>query len=173
MNKLGQDRADSRYYTLVFNGQSYDLVRDVPRTTPPSLTDPTNWEWRSTDESFIRVRAESNGVSSGTRGGYNSGGAMPRYKWQVWTKDGTRFDFEEDAWQGWLNCGDVSYNYMEAYKWYLTRVVDTHGNTIDYSYGRASHWDDTHCFQVQGTIDWDVWPTEIQWGALPPPIPIA
>ncbi|MDQ3929351.1 MAG: hypothetical protein M3328_09410, partial [Chloroflexota bacterium] len=182
LNRRGSDRASSRYYTLVLNGQSYDLVRGAARVSSPSLTNPVHWEWRTTDESFLRVRAESNGFSYGgeyspynqRRGGYYSTGPMPRYKWQVWTPDGTRYDFEEDAWQGFLTealdaegqltC-DTGATFMEAYKWHLTRVEDTHSNQISYSYDRENGWRRTGCSNgVQGTVDWAVWLTAVSWG---------
>jgi cytochrome c oxidase assembly factor CtaG len=50
---------------------------------------------------------------------FSSGAAYPRYTWQVWTKDGTRYDFSDDAWWGWKSC--PGYAYMEAYKWQLTQ----------------------------------------------------
>ncbi len=168
LNRRGSDRTSSRYYTLVFNGRSFDLVRGAPRVGTPSLTNPTHWEWKSTDESFIRVRAEGNGLSTATRGGYFGATALPRYKWQVWTPDGTRYDFEEDAWQGFVTqefggCAPGQ-SFMETYKWHLTRVEDTHGNRINYGYARESGWRAGACDGVQGTVDWTVWPTEITWG---------
>jgi RHS repeat-associated protein len=86
----------------------------------------------------------------------------------VWTPDGTRYDFEEDAWQGFVT-QDVNgcapgQSFMETYKWHLTRVEDTHGNRINYGYARESGWRAGACDGVQGTIDWSVWPTEVTWG---------
>ncbi len=76
-------------YTMVFDGQSYDLVRGAALVGSPSLSDPTDWDWRPTDESFIRVRVIGNGVSSSTRGGSSFSTPYPRYTWQLWTKSGT------------------------------------------------------------------------------------
>jgi len=160
----------TNYFSMVLNGQSFDLIRTNPITTGTDITDPTMWVWRPTDESFVRVRAISNGVSTTSRGGYKSSDATQpykRYTWQVWTKDGTRYDFKDDAWWGWESC--PGYAYMEAYKWQLTQVTDTHGNTISYTYGRASitHLDEVACFHIRGTVDWDIWPISISWGANP------
>ncbi|MDQ5824344.1 MAG: NBR1-Ig-like domain-containing protein [Chloroflexota bacterium] len=188
LNRRGSDRAAARYYTLVLNGRSYDLVRGDPRVgfrgnafgePTASVNDPTNWEWKTPDESFMRVRAERNGRSTGSEGQVGRGGFLAsgtadtsrywRHKWQVWTPDGTRYDFEEDAWQGFgtrdaSNSCVAGENFMEAYKWHLTRVEDTHQNQITYNYARESGWADTYCFWVRGTVDWAVWPTEITWG---------
>ena len=173
-NKLGTSYEDTHYYTLVLNGQSYDLMRggllDNHRST--ELTDPSNWDWRATDESFLRVRAEVNsqGPTHGDpghpdRGGWRNGIAYDRYIWQVWTADGTRYDFAEDLWDGWLgsDCYDDSHTYLETYKWYLTQVEDTNGNRITYSYYRTSGWSSGHC-DLSGTMDSDEGLKSITWG---------
>jgi RHS repeat-associated protein/uncharacterized repeat protein (TIGR01451 family) len=181
LNKLPGQGKHSRYYSLVFDGQSFEVVRGAARVSSPNLENPTHWEWRSTNESFIRVRAESNGYSDSTRGGLYTpagtgpNGQLPRFKWQVWTKNGTRFDFEEDAWQAFISpvtCNDPDYNFMETYKWYLTRVEDTHGNRINYTYDREKVFRDqcgpvgqpTGATHIMGTVDGSVWPTQITWG---------
>src|SRR5262249_15347750 len=107
------------------------------------------------------------GISTSTCGGFHFGTAYPRYTWQIWTKDGTRYDFSDDAWWGWIYCqgGSGDYAYMEAYKWQLTRITDTHNNTISFSYGRESLTLGEICFHVQGTVDHDIWPSTITWGA--------
>jgi RHS repeat-associated protein len=196
LQKLGDNHGNSsRYYSMVFNGVSFDVVRIGPSPTapnPPDILNPTHWEWRATDESFARIRVESNGDSYGSasspgRGGYNDGSPLPRYKWKVWTKDGTRYDFEEDAWQGWMtttlvpdppnppyeDCVDAE-TYFEAYKWYLTRIEDTHGNRVTFNYSRQDgttkyySWAeaDGACgnLDVYGTVDWAVYPTSVTWG---------
>ena len=61
VNKLLNENV---YYTLVLNGQSYDLIRGDALVGTPSDTDPTDWDWRATDESFIRVRALSMNAAS-------------------------------------------------------------------------------------------------------------
>ncbi len=187
LQKVGDNHGNSaRYYSMSFNGMSFDVARVGPRPgiSNPDPLNPTHWEWRATDENFVRVRVESNGYSYGSaqspgRGGYNDGSPLPRYKWQVWTKDGTRYDFEEDAWQGWDtqaggDCLDED-TYFETYKWYLTRIQDPHGNRINYNYSRQDGptlyygWDeaDGPCtvFGVYGTVDWGVYPTTITWGS--------
>jgi RHS repeat-associated protein len=174
VNRLPGIDGPSRYYSMVFDGQSFELVRGDALIEFPAESNPSHWDWRPTNESFIKVRAISNGVSTSTRGGATGGSLefpYARYKWQVWTKSGILYDFEDDAWQGYSDCGSpsgVDANFMETYKWLLTRVEDTHGNRINYTYGRysvqvdkcAADWSR----RVGGTIDGDVHPTIITWG---------
>src|SRR5262249_2818395 len=40
-----------------------------------------------------------------------------------------------------------------------------HNNTISFSYGRESLTLGEICFHVQGTVDHDIWPSTITWGA--------
>ena len=170
-NKLKFGTAsDPGHYSLVLNGQTYDLMRSEPITGTPRLTDPTDYAWRTTNESFNRIRALPNGDSTPQRGGYSGGQPLPRSKWQVWTKDGTRYEFEEDAWWGWSNCGvldapsAIEYSGMEAYKWHLSKVVDTHGNVITYTYGRKTKQIQSTCGpSITGIADYDVWPLSITW----------
>jgi RHS repeat-associated protein/uncharacterized repeat protein (TIGR01451 family) len=151
-------------YSLAVDGQSYDLVRGNALVGSPSMSDPTHWDWRPVDESFVRVRVIGNGSSTSTRGGYASGNPYPRYTWQLWSKSGVRYDFSDDVWWGWHYCGGTGdYAYMEPSRWLLTTVTDTHGNTINYTYGRDSLSHAATCFHVQGTIDRDIWPETITW----------
>ncbi|GAB4215086.1 MAG: carbohydrate-binding domain-containing protein [Roseiflexaceae bacterium] len=154
------------HFALTFGGRSYDLVRAEALVASPSEDNPTHWAWRPTDESFIRARAYTNGSSTSTRGGYDWGTPYTRHKWVVWDKDGTRYEFSDDAWWGWQACqgGSGDFAYMEAYKWLLTSVTDTRGNTISYGYGRNAKTFAETCFHVSGTIDVDVWPSSISWG---------
>jgi hypothetical protein len=184
LNRLPGASLPSRYYSIVFDGQSFDLVRGDPRVSNPQLTNPTHWDWRATNESFIRVRAEGNGNSTGDpfanppvlgRGGFTGGttsNPYPRYRWQVWTKGGVRYDFEEDLWQGFFNCtqgASGGENFFETYKWMLTRIEDTHGNRVNYAYSRSSASQDmcptNWMLRRSGTIDGDIWATEITWGS--------
>ncbi|MFL5800699.1 MAG: polymorphic toxin-type HINT domain-containing protein [Roseiflexaceae bacterium] len=152
------------YYTIVFDGQSYDLMRGAALVGSPNVSNPTHWDWRPTDESFVRVRVIDNGVSTSTRGGFHFGLAYPRYTWQLWTKSGIRYDFSEDMWWGWNYCGGTGdYAYMETARWLLSSVTDPHGNTITYIYGRDSQTKSETCFHVQGTVDRDAWPLYISW----------
>jgi RHS repeat-associated protein len=179
LNKLPGQGKHSRYYSLVFDGQSFELVRGAERTgivcetgrSCPDVENPSHWEWHSTNESFIKVRAEGNGYSTSTRGathtpeGRGPNGELPRFIWQVWTKSGIRYEFEKDMWQGFI--GGCTDPFMEAYKWHLTRVEDTHGNRINYSYGLESELRSecgTGSTRVTGTMDGSIWPTEITWG---------
>ena len=187
------------YYSLILNGQAFDLVRAeaIPGSTLNAL-DPTQWVWRSTDESYLRVQVVENSTGStqatlavGTtndhvsdpaygRGGFLSGddGAtwtpQKRHIWKIWAKDGTRYEFSEDLWNGFNYCGGSIGGWsFDAYKWLLSSVTDTHGNVINYQYGRRS-WagGNTQCHpgngnqgrRVYGTVDQDAWPVGITWG---------
>jgi hypothetical protein len=90
-----------------------------------------------------------------SRCGHCFGIAYPRYTWQVWTKDGTRYEFSDDLWWGYEYCqgGQGDYAYMETYKWLLSRVMDARGNTISYTYGRDWQTRAETCFHVQGTVE--------------------
>ncbi|HEY0071713.1 MAG TPA: hypothetical protein VGE04_17240, partial [Chloroflexia bacterium] len=165
LNKTNNAEDGDRYYTLVFNGLSFDLQRGPAIVGNPKIYVPTHWSWRATDETFIKVQAVANGGS----GRYKDGAQYDSYKWQVWSKDGTRYDFVQESWQGWINeneCPDVEQTYMEAYKWQLTQAVDTHGNTITYNYGSVTESIDVSCgSHITGTVDSSVWPASILWGA--------
>jgi hypothetical protein len=126
---------ESHYYSLILNGQSYDIVRGavIPGVTT-SINHIAGWTWYATDEQFLRVRATTD------------------ESWAVWTKDGTRYDFTTTAKWGWDTGGAPE---IETYKWLLTTVTDPHGNTIQYAYNRIQV---TH---TGGTVDPDVWPTTI------------
>ena len=165
------------YYSLVMNGQSFNLVGTLKAGyTNEHDETPTHWDWRSADESYLRVVVEENGDTTATRGGLRhiNGNLVPykRHIWKIWTKDGTLYEFAEDAWWGFQQCigawaGD--YVYMEAYKWNLSRVVDVHGNVINYTYGRDTvnipYSVTENCVErVTGTVDRDVWPATISWG---------
>lgn len=178
LNKLPLDTPttpnDASNFSLVFDGKSYDLARAGVRPGRETLSDrsPAKWEWRSTDESFIRVRAEENTdtATAARRGGSNGGAPAKRHKWQVWTTSGIRYDFEEDAWQGFEDCVDANNSYVETYKWYLTRVEDTHGNKINYSYYRnqeGNEWKALACGNQLTYVypDYAVIPEEITWGS--------
>lgn len=168
LNRLASDTGRSRYFSLVFNGQSFDLMRGSLRAgipiTQANTLDPSHWEWKPTNESFIRAIAEPQGPSTPSRGGY-FGNIYPyqRYYWKVWAKDGTRYEFSEDVWQGSKDC-DNHIAYVEAYKWYLYRVVDTNRNVITYNYDRISQSVTAGCEGVRGVVDYAIWPTQILWG---------
>jgi len=68
----------------MFNGQSYTLVRgNALPSSPYDTSHILGWDWTTTDDAFLRVRATSDD------------------SWAVWTKDGTRFDFTTTAIRGW------------------------------------------------------------------------
>jgi len=145
---------------LSLHGIAADLIRAEALVDRPSATNPAHWAWRSADEAFIKVRAVGAGDSTPSRGGFHFGNPYPRHMWQVWKKDGTRYEFAADLWWGF----DGDEAYMEAYRWLLSRVVDPHGNVINYAYDRMSSSRPEMGEHVQGTVDVDCWPTEITWG---------
>ncbi|MGA7732684.1 MAG: PA14 domain-containing protein [Chloroflexia bacterium] len=157
---------EASHFSMVLNWQSFDLIRSEPITSTPVLTDPTHYAWRTTNESFNRIRIVGNGNSTSQRGGYRNGDPLPRYKWQVWTKDGTLYEFEEDAWWGWSNCESddiIEFADLQTYKWHLSKVKDTHDNIITYTYGRQTEAVSALCPEVTGISDYDVWPDTITW----------
>ncbi len=165
------------YYSLVLNGQSYDLVGECEAGYTCINNNLTTWAWHPTNEAFIRVRVVGNGNSYGCtawggRGGcygttsHNAGTPYPRYKWQVWTKDGMMYEYAEDAWWGWKTCDIDNSEYMQSRQWKLSKVQDTYGNVINYNYLHTGMWHDYPggCQGVEGNIDYDVSPTSITWG---------
>ncbi|PZS06134.1 MAG: hypothetical protein DLM69_00415 [Candidatus Chloroheliales bacterium] len=175
MSNMGQQHSVSSY-NLVLNGQSFDLMPECPSigyTCSPD--DISSWRWSTSNDAFLKIQAVGNGLSncsgdpSTWRGGCHSGTQYPRYKWQIWTKDGTMYEYAEDAWWG-FHCITRGNEYMETYKWQLSRAVDTYGNTINYSYSRNNHPYDNRnnppaCGSLNGMIDLEVWPQAITWGA--------
>ena len=153
-------------FAMAVNGVAGDLIRAEQLVDAPSPTDPTHYAWRSTNETFVKVRAVDAGVSTESRGGFQGNKPYRRQMWQVWTKDGTRHEFGEDLWWGFNYChGDTGhYAYMEAYRWRLSRTVDVHGNVVNYAYEPLSTTRRETCFHVRGTVDVDRWLTEITWG---------
>lgn len=150
------------YYSLALNGQSFDLVRGAALVGSPVDGNPSHWDWTPLDKSYLTVRAVDVGPSTSSRGGFQGANAYRRYKWQIWTKDGTLYEFAEDMWWGWEEC--PGYAYLEPNKWALSSVTDTNGNTISYTYGRLSRSVTTApCFAVTGTVDQDLWPDTITW----------
>ena len=107
--------SDQEYYdggdtfSLVLNGTSSDLV-------PVGNTG----YYRAADETFWKIY-------------YDRGNDT----WTVWTKDGTRYTFAEQARQG-IYKGTMwdpgTFYQVETYQWFLTEVRDTHDNTISYTY---------------------------------------
>ena len=170
LNKLADG---TTYYSLVMNGQSFDIVRGEGLNGANSnRNDPSQWAWHTTNESFMKIRAVI--LDTNYFGAY-------RYKWQVWSKDGTLYEFggidlaghPTDAWWGWaavtLKDGTTiipSVGY-EPYKWVLTRVQDTHSNVINYTYSSLVTYPTT-MYGLHGTnqapVTTDIWPASITWG---------
>ncbi len=151
------------YYTLVQDGQSYDLVGTCSGTC--RVSEPDGWNWRTNKENFSKIVVSRNGLSDSSRGGFSWNVPLWRYKWDIWSKDGTLYEYSEDSWWGWDNCGFDNTSYMETYKWQLSRVQDTFGNVINYGYHRAGEAVTADCAYVHGRDDWDVWPYTITWGS--------
>jgi RHS repeat-associated protein len=125
-------------YSLSMGGQSYTLTRGDPLSGSPYSTNHLmGWDWTTTDDAFVRVRATSDNG------------------WAAWTKDGTRYDFTTTARWGWGTSGQPTF---ETYKWLLTTVTDTHSNTINYTYNRRQNTSGGF-----GAVDVDTWPSTITW----------
>ncbi|WP_164689482.1 RHS repeat-associated core domain-containing protein [Herpetosiphon llansteffanensis] len=100
-------------FSLVFDGQSSDMVRGQPLDGNYTNLAEANWTWHATDETFVKLRKSA---SSDT--------------WTAWTKNGTRYEFNQA-----LRWGTNSpANRFETYKWLLTKVVDPSGNAVVYEY---------------------------------------
>lgn len=164
LNKAAVYSHQYDYYSFTFNGQSFDLFRGNGLVASPSPYRPWEWAWSSTDETFAKVEAVVLGPSTATRGGTKNGTPYTRFGWKVTTKDGTVYLFEEDAWWGYDDQCAGEPAYLEPYKWMLSTITDVHGNRITYSYGRKTQVRST-CNAITGTMDQDVWPTSIMWGA--------
>jgi RHS repeat-associated protein len=99
--------------SIVVDGVSGDLVKAAPSPT-------ADGRWHSSNESFARIEYVP-----------DDNGDRQEDKWIVWTKDGTRYDFdlnvvkrdEENVPAGWT-----------TYKWMLSKATDVHGNVIKYRY---------------------------------------
>ncbi|MBA3943797.1 MAG: hypothetical protein H0X37_04465 [Herpetosiphonaceae bacterium] len=167
-------------YSLAVNGTALTIVRaglisGYTDTSDPNLS---HWNWKAIDEQYVKIQAVDHGTSTAdanghpVHGGQQNGAWLPRTSWLLWTKDGTRYEFSEDLWYGWDMCAAANQIKIEAYKWLLHSVTDTHQNTITYTYGRK-----TTSQPVSGSCDWwnygsvasdyDAWPTSITWGANP------
>lgn len=143
-NKTGLGRS---YFSLVFDGASFDIIREEALVANANVNDWSQWAWRPTDESFIKVRY------------VNSPG-----KWQVWAKNGTLYEFSTQAIWGFCTPNNAPPQ-IEPYTWKLTTVTDTHGNRINYTYGRFQNYYTDIChLGVNATLDHDIWPQSITWG---------
>ncbi|HEX2912230.1 MAG TPA: RHS repeat-associated core domain-containing protein [Chloroflexia bacterium] len=164
------------YFSLVLDGQSFDIVRGAQIATDPDGA--KRFVWKSTNEGFDKI------VSKEYTGG------SPMTTWQVWSKDGTRYDFMDGAIWGWghygiscdssgNNCyrtGQGDYSDTQVYKYIITKVVDVNGNTINYNYGRVYEYHDCttstcapgHFAPLPGwnyaTLTPAIWPASITWG---------
>jgi hypothetical protein len=151
LNKMTGPNGD--YFSLVLDGKSHTIVRGQKL---PNSNYTQNWlqgwTWYAADEQFLKVRAVYTGDYT------SNGHTAKRFKWLVWTKGGTLYEFDSDVWWGWNDsgggCGE-----LEQYKWMLSKVTDPHGNTITYNYQPLQA--PSSCWTVQP----DIWPTTITWGA--------
>jgi len=163
------------YYTLSFDGRSYQLIRGAALVAGASPDNPSQWEWKTTDETYLRVRVDANGATDGqpdargvarTMSTATNPPSKPRYKWRIRTTDNVLYEFDEDLWQGQDNCaapGNGTVNF-ETYKWLQTRMVDAHGNAITYTYDRKETTATASCDAGQGTVQADAWPARVTWG---------
>lgn len=181
-------------YVLTLGGRTYDLVKaqqpvpglaltPVPGNPSYPVADPNNlthWAWYTTDDSHLKVRMLRNGLSTpgpnpDSVGASDYNQPQQRHKWIVWDKSGIMYEFADDLWWGWRDCfGDSNEAEFESNRWLLSRVVDTHGNVVTYTYDKQKYyasgtWDpvarqpDT-CAGQKGTIDYAVYPKTITWG---------
>lgn len=145
----------SQYFTLVLNGHAYTLLPFWGNTAPTGS--PSGIEWHTTDESFMKIAAYDNGQPNG-HGAILQGSYLTTHKWEVWAKDGTRYEFADDLWYGWGDGGP------EDYKWMLTSITDTHGNVIHYSYEHDINHTYNSDRTVEEWIDRDAWLKQVSWG---------
>ncbi|MBA2302110.1 MAG: hypothetical protein H0W08_05700 [Acidobacteria bacterium] len=105
------------HFTIVLGGRSFDIVRGhlLPGYSDYFDRALDHWSWHAVDENFTRVRALSDGT------------------WQVWTPDGTRYDFTQQLVENTGNA-ELGTNSSEVYQWLLTQTTDTHANRITYAY---------------------------------------
>jgi RHS repeat-associated protein len=155
------------YFSLVLNGQSFTLIRGNELVSGALDYELDKWEWYSSNEEFLRFKVVALSPET-NRGGTFNGNPVQRYGWHIWTKDGTRHEFEEDLWWGW-QC-EYGSPTLETYKWMLSRTVDVHDNVISYDYERDSKTDigARDCNNggpaINGVVDRDAWLTGIAWG---------
>lgn len=153
-------------YTLVLGGRSYTLYRGASLVGATGKA--SDYDWKTSDEDFLRVRAEYLGEADPAKAGGPGGQTFHRYKWHLWTKTGLHYEFAEDAWWGIKYCGTGgagAYGWMEQYTWKLSRVTDPHGNVITYTYDRTPPVSAPgNCAGLVGTVDVDIWPTAVTWG---------
>ncbi len=130
--------ASGNYYSLSFNGVSTDLF------------DAGSGNFNMTNGAFIRAQ----------KIGFDT-------SWKVWASDGTLYEFTDQGRWGWNLCTEQNSIYHEVYKWNLTKITDTHGNTITYTYTHDQRANTTNCngYILSGNLDWDIYPSTISWGA--------
>jgi hypothetical protein len=148
-NRTIHENGSFSTFTLVLEGKSHNLV-------------PHNGGFRTSSEAFIRIDRVANGTAYPGRGVFSGSTALPRTRWQVWTKSGTRYEFEEDLWWAHINCPNTCTASGETYKWMLSRVIDVNGNQITYNYARSS--DALTQQWLTGMVDNEIWLTSITWG---------
>ncbi len=130
-------------FSMVFGGQSIDLVKGKRvdgQVSAAAYADYAldQWNWNAADENFTRVSVLNN---SGL------------YAWRAWSKDGTRYEFDNA-----LRWGENSpTNSYWTYKWLLSKIVDPHGNTIAFDYTIDS-------IQNTQTIHPTYYLSAIRWG---------
>jgi hypothetical protein len=104
--------------SIVLDGVSGDLVKAPGPTASPV---PGDGLWHSSNESYAKIQYEQ-GSGTNTR---------TDDKWTVWTKDGTKYEFDINATK---QDNAPNHTGMTTYKWLLSKATDVHGNTITFKY---------------------------------------
>jgi hypothetical protein len=93
--------------SIVVDGVSGDLVKG------------TDGKWHSSNESFAKIEYDG------------AGGNRIDDKWTVWTKDGTKYEFNLNVIKLDAATGQQGWT---TYKWMLSKATDVSGNVITYRY---------------------------------------
>ncbi|MFJ5552951.1 RHS repeat-associated core domain-containing protein [Streptomyces sp. NPDC093225] len=150
--------------TLVLNGKAAELVNDCdPKVTgacsAAALSEAAGGTWKLKNDDATKVEHLTGTVNDDTNGEY----------WRVTTTDGVQYYFGKHRLPGWSDngtnpddpvtnsvltvpvfgddagepCHGVTFNdsdCVQAWKWNLDYVVDTHGNAMTYWYGKESNY---------------------------------
>ncbi len=115
----GNDGDDT--FTLNLNGQSWLLLR-----IPDTDSDPKTIDYRTADESFLRIRRYHGNHQ-------NNGYPGDASYWEVWDKTGNTYYFEDRAYYV-STPSECAYVFMQTWQWSLTRARNMFGKEITYSY---------------------------------------
>lgn len=118
----GEENGGNKVY-LNFSGGSYELKVVNPGATPRV--------WRTNPESFLKIEQH---LAANGNGNYLDQAIY----WEVTTPDGIRFIFGDPNWSH-PSVGfgiDLSGCHKELREVHLSRIIDTHGNTVRIDYQR-------------------------------------